>query len=132
MAPTTAGDTEGEFAQVGNALAKCGGMTSLSTVSNRHIVKRNKYFDSESWKSMTGEERKRKWKWARNSKEAKQIQQMQKDFLDKVEKMKTLSLKEKEAKKQQTASKVQDLIQTCKLHGGPIGINLTPSKNFTT
>ena len=67
---------ESEFGCVTNDFRKSGNSTSLETISNKHIVKRNKLFEKERWKSLSDKEKRRKWKWAKNSPQAKCVMAM--------------------------------------------------------
>ena len=62
---------EGEFACADNDLRKTDGAVSIETISNRHIVARNKLHLKDRWERLSKLEKKEQWHWAKNSKEAK-------------------------------------------------------------
>ena len=57
--PSTNCGAESEFAAIGNDLKQSGGSTSLSTISDRHLISRNKLFEKEAWKVKSQEEKRR-------------------------------------------------------------------------
>ena len=71
-APLTNSGCESEFAYLNNYVRTTSGNTSLQTVSERHITRRNRLFSDDKWKSKSYEEKVDAWKWAKNSPEAKQ------------------------------------------------------------
>ena len=58
-APLTNSGCESEFAFLDNICKVTSGNTRLTTLSDRHIVRRNKLFSHEKWKNMGNYERKR-------------------------------------------------------------------------
>ena len=51
-----------------------GGSTSLKTVSDTHVIKRNALYKKMKWTSLSTEEKRRKWRWAATSPQAKKVQ----------------------------------------------------------
>ena len=64
--------------------------------------------------------KKAKWKWARNSPQAKKVRNIGKKYFEAVKSMKTLSLAEKEKKKKGKQAKALHLLEKCKIWGGPV------------
>ena len=95
-APLTNSCCESNFAHLELKCRRVGGeQTTLQTMSNRHLVKTNKYFSSEDWKNMEGHLRKKAWKDARSSLQAKIVRSMQKEFMDKVKASEAVASQEK-------------------------------------
>ena len=69
---------ESEFATADNTLRRLGGSTSLKTVSDKHVVCSNKLYAKERWIQLTEKEKRRKWKWADASPEAKTVRELEK------------------------------------------------------
>ena len=91
---------EGEFAYADNDLRKTGGAVSIQTISNRHIIARNKLFSKERWETLNKMEKRTQWIWARNSQEAQKVREMEKKFQDRIESLNKLSIQAKIDKKQ--------------------------------
>ena len=49
------------------------GATTLQIMSNRHMVKSNKFFNTEEWKQMETEVKNKAWKIARSGEQAKVV-----------------------------------------------------------
>ena len=64
QAPLTNLGCESEFAHLDNGLRKSGGSTSLRTLSNKHVVARNRLFEKENLRRLDICEKRRKWQWA--------------------------------------------------------------------
>lgn len=127
--PKTNLGCESEFGHVTNDLRKSGGSTSLSIVerySNKHIVGRNwgrnKYYENERWESLSSKEKRTKWKWASNSPQAKQVMAMEKEFTEQVKAVGVLAVKAKENAKRKKDEKVMQILEECKMHGGPLTV----------
>ena len=69
QAPMTNCGSEHEFAHGDNDLKQSGGSTSLTTISNKHMIKQNEYYKNSKWTSLSQEEKEEKWQWARNTKD---------------------------------------------------------------
>ena len=78
-------------------------------MSDRHIVKANKYFESDQWKNLSKELKKEQWDFARNSEKAKVVKEIQKEFFAKVATVDKLASKEKIIKKQRKNKRMLDI-----------------------
>ena len=122
-APLTNSGCESNFAQFDLECRRGSGQTMLKTISDRHMVKENKYFETDEWKNMSSELKSKQWSFARTSKEAKIVKEMKNKFMDKVKAAEGLANKERVRKKQLKNEKCLKLLDDVKQHGGP----LTPS-----
>ena len=111
---------EGEFVSVDNDLRKTGGAVSVETISSRHIVARNKMHVKERWEKLSKLERKGQWNWAKNSKEAKKVMEMEKEFNDRLQGLNKLTIQAKIEKKRKEDIKLMEALDECKKHGGPV------------
>ena len=73
-------DCEGVFSGLGNDCKRAGGSTSLETISNKIVVASNKLYEKKRWTQLTDEERRKKFRWARGSKEAKEVKKWNKNL----------------------------------------------------
>lgn len=119
-APLTNDGCESHFAHLDQDCRRSGGQTKLETLSNRHISKMNKYFESDEWLAMSDELRKNKWKDARSSEASKKVLKMKKEFFAKVEASKKIANEEKKKKKQMKNMRTIKLLAVCKAQGGPL------------
>ena len=103
LAPLTNSGSESNFSQLDLECRRGSGQTKLETMSNRHMVKGNKYFESDHWKEMSPELKEKEWNYAR-----------------KAEKM---IISEKIKKKQRKNERSLKLLESVKSHGGPITSN---------
>ena len=69
-APLTNSGCESQFGELDNYVKKFGGTASVSTLSDKHVIKKNTFFESENWKVLSFEEKKQKFAWARGSSQA--------------------------------------------------------------
>ena len=122
-APLTNSGCESNFSQLDLECRRGSGQTKLETMSNRHMVKGNRYFDTEQWKLMPSELKNKEWKKARNSEESKVVKEMKREFMEKVKAAESLANKEKIRKKQKKNEKCLLMLEQVKLHGGPISMN---------
>ena len=83
----------------GETIKKVGSTVSLNSISNRHIITRNKLFESKKWKDLTLSERRKYMNWSRNSKEAKLVKEKGKEYLKKVKAAVNIQLDAKAVKK---------------------------------
>ena len=111
---------EGEFACADNDLRKTGGTVSIEIISNRHIVVRNKLHLKDRWEKLSKLEKKEQWHWAKNSKETKNVKEMEKEFRDRLESLNKLSVQAKVEKKKKEDRKLMEALNECKKHGGPV------------
>ena len=122
-APLTNSGCESNFSQLDLECRRGSGQTKLETMSDRHMVKGNRYFDTDQWKQMPAELKQKQWKSSRSSKEAKIVKYMKKEFLEKVKDAESIANKERIRKKQKKNEKCLLLLEQVKLHGGPISMN---------
>ena len=83
-APLTNSGCESNFSQLDLECRRGAGQTKLQTMSDRHIVKGNKYFETDQWRELSSEMKSKEWKNARASKEAKTVRAMKEEFIEKV------------------------------------------------
>ena len=121
--PLTNSGCESNFAHLDLECRRGSGQTKLQTMSDRHIVKGNNYFDTDEWKSMCPELKAKEWKYARSSREAKIVQNMKQEFIEKVKSAESLANKEKIRKKQLKNEKCLKQLELVKMHGGPVTPN---------
>ena len=119
-APLTNSGSESNFAQLDLECRRGSGQTKLQTMSDRHIVKANKYFESDQWKNLSSELKQEQWDFAKHSEQAKIVKQMQKEFFDKVASADKLGSKEKMLKKQKKNTRMLEAFENVKTHGGPV------------
>ena len=124
-APLTNSGCESQFADLDNSVKKFGGTATVSTLSDKHVIRKNKMFESEEWKTMNLQERKKKFAWARGSPQAKKVLSMQKEWIEKVADAKCLALAGKESKKKKRNERSLKLLDKCKEQNGPVTMNTT-------
>ena len=93
--PLTNSGCESEFAKLDNRIKITGGTTSVQTLSRKNTVTTNAYLLDSNFLSMTDEEKRDCWKWARQFSEVKEVRKMEADFLATVKQTKHLALKKK-------------------------------------
>lgn len=69
---------------------------------------------------MSATEKVAKWKWARNSPQAKKVREIGLKYMEAVKAMKVVSLAEKEKNKIGKQAKALKLLEECKDWGGPV------------
>ena len=120
FAPLTNSGCESQFADLDNSVKKFGGTAKVGSLSNKHVVRKNKLFETEEWKKMNLQEKKSKFAWARGSPQAKRVAQMQNEWIEKVSDAKCLALIGKESKKKKKNQRSLKLLEKCKEHNGPV------------
>ena len=120
LAPLTNSGCESQFAELDNAVNRFGGAANVTTLSNKHVIRKNRYFESEEWKSSDIGEKKKKLAWARGSAQAKKVSEMQQEWQDKVNAAKHLALAAKESKKRKKNERSLKLLEICKKHNGQV------------
>ena len=80
-APKTNDGCELELATCGKTIKSVGSTVSLKSISDRHIMSRNKPFEYEKLKSLTLVEKRSYLNWSRNSKEAKRQKEKVKKYI---------------------------------------------------
>ena len=97
--PLTYLGCEGNFSGLGNDCKRAGGSVKLQTISNMSVISHNKLYSKDRWKLLSETERRKRFKWARNSSQAKEIKRMEKEFYEKVEAVSDLAVEAKKKKK---------------------------------
>ena len=121
--PQTNLGCESEFGSVGNDLKKAGGAVSLQSVSDKHVIARNHLYKKDRWTELSDIQKRKKWKWARGSPQAKKVKEMEKEFRQQIVAVQRLAVKAKEKKKAVIREKLYTNLEKCKKHGGPLTIN---------
>ena len=120
-APMTNSASESNLGDVTYDITRSAGSdTKMQTFSNKNVIRKNKVFDSCKWKEMSDEERVAKWKWARNSPQAKKVREIGRKYFEALNIMKAVSLAAKEKKKVDKKVKAMELLEKCKKWGGPV------------
>ena len=110
-APLTNIGCEGVFSGFGNDCKRAGGSTSLKTISNESVVSNNKLFAKERWKTLKEKERRKKFRWARGSKEAKEVRRMEKEFRKNIEAVSEMAFESKREKKKKKHTKMLENLE---------------------
>ena len=63
-APLTNSGAESNFAHLDLECRRGSGQTKLKTMSDRHVVKSNNYFESDQWKRLSPELKQKEWNHA--------------------------------------------------------------------
>ena len=111
QAPMTNDGCESELATCGESIKKVGSTVSLATLSDRHVVVRNKLFENNKWKSLTISKTRDYMRWSRSSKEAKLVKAKGKDYLKKVKAAVNMQLDVKAQKKKKKIRRCLDLLE---------------------
>ena len=119
-APLTNSGAESNFSQLDLECRRGSGQTKLKTMSDRHMVKGNRYFESDLWKDMTPELKAKEWDFARKSSKAKIVKEMRNEFIEKVKAAEKLSGAEKIKKKLKKNVRTLKLLESIKIHGGSV------------
>ena len=104
----------------------------MTTLSNKHVIRKNRYFESEEWKSSDIGEKKKMLAWARGTAQAKKVSEMQQEWQDKVNAAKHLALAAKESKKRKKNERSLKLLEICKKHNGPMTPETAENLNILT
>ena len=111
---------ESEFAWFDNRVRVSGGTESVSSISRKKVISTNGLLVNKNFTDMASEDRANEWTWARRSEQARQVKQLEKDFIATVNLTKTLSLAKKEEKKKKKNERYLRTLDSCKEHGGPV------------
>ena len=112
---------ESHFADLDNMIqTSAGGSSNLETFSQRHVIAKNKYLVSEDWKQLSAQEKRAKFRWARNSPQAKLVNDMAKDWLSKVQDSGRDIITKRGDKKDKKIVRSLKLLEQCKMHKGPL------------
>ena len=120
-APLTNLGCESRMAQFDNRVKFSRGSAPISTLSDKQVVATNRYLLEPQLDDpdVCREE----FKWARNSEEAITVNQLQKEYFDKVKATHNLVLKAKEKAKMKKVQRACNLLSQCRTHGGPISLD---------
>jgi hypothetical protein len=119
-APITNMGCEGEFAKLDNRIRFSGGSTALATHSRKNVISTNGLLVDTSFTDLDDEERRKRWSWARSSKEVNDAKKLERHFLATVKETLKLAILKKAELKQKKAVRIQKLLDSCKAHGGPL------------
>ena len=112
---------ESHFADLDNMIkSSAGGNSNLETFSQRHVIAKNKYLESENWVKMSEKEKRATFRRARSSPQAKLVNEMAKDWLKKVEDTAKDVMTKKSDKKKKKNERSLKILNQCKDHGGPL------------
>ena len=112
---------ENRMAQFDKMVKFSGGSAPVSTLSNKQVVATNKYLLQDNLDDP--EVCKEEFKWAKHSKEANIVNELQKQYFEKVKATKNLALKAKEKAKQKKVQRACHLLSQCRQHYGPIALD---------
>ena len=121
--PLTNSGCESNFGDVTETLKRTGGSTSLEKLSDMHMVKKNKFFESTEWHDLSDQDKKLRWREARSGKKCKDIKKIGEEFLKKVEGTKAMAAESRKIKKMKKNERSLKLLEDCKKHGGPVRLN---------
>ena len=126
MAPITNLGPESNFGSVSEDLQRSGNSTKLSTISEKHIIEKNKLHLTEQWTTQSDEEKQDKWKWARSSDEVKEVKAKERELQLFLESVNELAAEKKKSDKRKHNQKLMDALSNTGAHLLPmILINLT-------
>ncbi|KAK6172763.1 hypothetical protein SNE40_016358 [Patella caerulea] len=95
FAPLTNLGCESEFAGLSNCIRTTGGSTPLASHSRKAIVKQNGLLTNSDFCEMSEDDRRKKWKWARSSEQARMARRLETEFLEKVKLSRQLAVQKK-------------------------------------
>lgn len=85
LAPLTNSACESNFGDLDNTLVSASGsQINLKVVSDKNVIKKNKYFETKEWSNMNLEEKTVEWHWAKTSKAALNYKEIGREYLKKV------------------------------------------------
>lgn len=118
--PLTNLSCESFMAELDNDLKVSGGTTTVGTISSKHIVKTNGYLESDEFLNSSSKEKLEKWKWGKNSPEAKAVEQLYAEHESLVQEVMLAVVETRKKKKTQKAKRMLKVFQKCQDHGGPL------------
>lgn len=119
-APITNLGPESNFGSVDGDLKRSGNSTKLATVSEKHIIEKNKLHMKEQWTTLSEAEKVENWKWARKSSEVKAVKTKENELKEFLKSVADLATENKKKNKLRQNEKLMTALEKCKLHGGPI------------
>ena len=122
-APITNLGPESNFGSVDEDLKRSGNSTKLTTISEKHIIEKNKLHLTDQWKDMPDDEKQEQWRWARSSDEVKEVKEKEKELQLFLESVNQLATEKKKEDKRKLTQKLNTALTNCKKYGGPITSN---------
>ena len=122
-APITNLGPESNFGSVDDDLKRRGNSTKLSTISDKHIIDKNKLHTRNDWVDLSNEEKTEQWKWARRSKEVKEVRLKEQELKQYLDSVSLLAVEAKRTKKAKQMEKLMTTLTNCKSHGGPLTVD---------
>ena len=119
-APITNLGPESNFGSVTEDLKKSGNSTNLSTISDKHIIEKNKLYRKQQWVNFSSDEKAEEWKWAKRSSEVKEVRCKEDDLKKYLDSVSLLAIDGRRKNKLKKKDDLMKALQKCKLHGGPL------------
>lgn len=120
FAPLTNLGCESQMASLDNRLKVSGGTTCIQTLSNKAVVKSNRYLEHEDFVGLSPGERKLLWITGKSGDKAVEVRELLADFNVKVEVARELVVENRRDLKRKKAERLSKLIIKCQDHGGPV------------
>jgi len=120
FAPLTNLGCESEVAALDVRLKVSGGTTTIQTLSNKTVVKTNKYLEHKDLLDLSPGERALAWRIARTGEDAMQVRALLMDFTSTVAMAREAMVDKRKKAKRKKALRLVNLIEECKKHGGPV------------
>lgn len=115
--PLTNSASESRMAQLDLKMNFSGGAAPVQTLSDKQVISVNQYFTTDEFSDGNTLEL---FKWASTSKQAKEVNKLQKEYLDKVQSCKVMLVKAKQLFKEKKNLRALGLLAQCRQHGGPL------------
>ena len=120
FAPLTNLGCESEVAALDVRLKVSGGTTTIQTLSNKTVVKTNKYLEHKDLLDLSPGEKALAWRIARTGEDAMQVRALLRDFTSTVAMGREAMVDKRKKAKRKKALRLVKLIEVCKEHGGPV------------
>ena len=120
FAPLTNLGCEWEVASLDVRLKVSGGTTTIQTLSNKTVVKTNKYLEHKDLLDLSPGEKALAWRIARTGEDAMQVRALLRDFTSTVAMGREAMVDKRKKAKRKKALRLVKLIEACKEHGGPV------------
>lgn len=120
FAPLTNLGCESEVAALDVRLKVSGGTTTIQTLSNKTVVKTNKFLEHKDLLDLSPGERALVWRVARTGDDAKLVRALLTDFTSTVAMAHEAMVDKRKTAKRKKALRLVKLIEECKVHGGPV------------
>ena len=105
-APQTNLGCESSFSVFNSMVGKCGGGTSIKTLSSKRVVSQNKFLVRPEMLNLPELERKELWSWARKSEESVKARRIEEDMLKNICNVKKMALVVKMQKKKKKTKRI--------------------------